>query len=294
MRESHASLVLRDGDVSMRAGPPSPSMPTEGRTRGARSRVDSISHFSVGAPELVAVSRSLRAAWGRRDDLVEIGKSNVAGCCGSSLAHRGAGVCAKRGDLAIRSQSDRISAHRDACQRSLRVVPHQRALQDHAAGMLWLPQRHDRAGRSIGAVASGDNELLRRLPPDDDVAGLSIHRSCPGARTLCQLPQQQDRRRQDTEPPHHQRSLQHLSFQYGDVQGRDITDHHATRPRGSSDDNQHDCNPAGNDGGAAQHQSVKVARRPDTIKYVQRLDKTEPLRSRQRLCDLPQRRRRDR
>ena len=160
--------------------------------------------------------------------------------------------------------------------------------------MLWLPQRHDRAGRSIGAVASGDNELLRRLPPDDDVAGLSIHRSCPGARTLRQLPQQQDRRRQDTEPPYHQRSLQHLSFQYGDVQGRDIAAQYATSPRSDRKDNQHDCNPAGNGDGAAQHQTVKVARRPDTIKYVQRLDKTEPRGSRQRLRDLPQRRRRGR
>jgi hypothetical protein len=84
-----------------------------------------------------------------------------------------------------------------------------------------------------------------------------------------------------------------VSLQYGDVQGRDITDNYATSSRGSRDD-QHDCNPADNDHGAAKHQFVKAAKRSDTIAHARRLDKTEPRGSHQRLCDLPQRHRRDR
>ena len=230
------------------------------------------------------------------DDLVEIGKSDAAGHRGSSLAHCRAGARAKRGDLAIRSRSNRICAHRDASQRSLCVVPHQRALQDHAARLLWLPQWHDSSRRGIGAFTSGDDELLRRLPPNDDVARLSIHRPCPGTRAVRQLPQQQDRSRQDAEPPHHQRSLQYLSFQYGHVQGRDTADQYAASPRSGRDDDQagrDNAHPAGNSHGASQHRFVKAAKCSNITRHAQRLAKTEPCGSRQRLRDLPQRRRRN-
>ncbi len=56
-------------------------------------------------------------------DLIKISKSDIAGHRGGH-AHRCAGTCAKRIDFAFRPRSDRISAHRHACLRSLCVVPH--------------------------------------------------------------------------------------------------------------------------------------------------------------------------
>ncbi len=76
--------------------------------------------------------------------LVEIGRSCVVVRGGGTgfddvLAGPHAGVCAKRRDVQIRSRSHRVSAYRHASKRAVRVVSHQRPLQDHADGMFRLP-----------------------------------------------------------------------------------------------------------------------------------------------------------
>jgi hypothetical protein len=91
--------------------------------------------------------------------------------------------------------------------------------------------------------------------------------------------------------------MQHLSFQHGDVQGRNSAAQYAESPRSNYDDAHRDCDdgrPSGNDHSAAQYKFVAAARRSKAIKHAQRLNKTEPHGSRQRLRHLPQRRRRDR
>lgn len=119
--------------------------------------------------------------------------------------------------------------------------------------------------------------------------------------------------------------MQHLSFQHGHLQGRNSAAHYAEGPRIDGDHGSRCCDnarPGGNDDGAAQRKLVNAARRSNVVKhlrgpngsnhdaprcgfvkaarrssvigYVQRLDKTEPHGSYQRLRDLPQRRRRDR
>lgn len=56
-----------------------------------------------------------------------------------------------------------------------------------------------------------------------------------------QLPQQQDRNGQAAETPHHECGLQHLPFQYGDIQGRDHPGHDTAGPRSGCGDNHAGC-----------------------------------------------------
>jgi hypothetical protein len=86
-------------------------------------------------------------------DLFEIIYADIIGH-GGTHAHRCAGSRAKCRDFKIRSRCDWISTYRDTSFCPLRVVPHQRTFQDHAPGLLWLPQWHDGTWRCIRFFSS--------------------------------------------------------------------------------------------------------------------------------------------